>query len=343
MGRMLDALQKVGTAQEAAEVIRPLSAEELAVFGVSPTPAAPSGAEATAEPTSQASPEPSDGVPLHAPIPFAAAEAPEASPPEPAAVPDPVEPMAPSAMHLRRGASERRWADLAATVSPLALNESEAVSSVESPAEVPGKAAEALPPRNPTEPERCSSCQEVADRLLRQLPTGCASAWLFTRATEAEDDAAVLAELAVTLARRSSGEVLVVDLDTRRPSVGPYLGGGAEVPLAEILQGRVDWRDTVRRTKTARLSVLSGEGDPNRPPLSAAQVATFLDELRAHYDLVLLAAAATEQAEVSLWAAHCEATCLSVRLGQVTRHQVRQAAARLQRAGARLEGTVVLG
>lgn len=351
MGRMLEALQKVhkvGTAREAAEAVRPLTAEELALFGVSrPTAPAASSEIPVATPvevTSEAVPSvESVAVP---PPPFAVATpeipvtapaipAPVAPAPETAAVEvaagtsahEADEPTAADASRWRSHASEGRWADLAATV---VLGEAVA--------ETAGTATK----RRRPESGQQRQCGELADRILAQLPEGQAAVLLFTPANETEADAALLAELALALTERSSGEVLVLDTDARRPRVGPYLGIESDGTLADVLQGRLDWREGVRRTKTARLSVLPGGSLAGGHRPENGRLAALLDELRSHYDLVLLAAASATQPEVAQWASQSQAAYLTVSLGQVTGRQLRQAARVLQRSGAALQGAIIL-
>jgi Mrp family chromosome partitioning ATPase len=165
----------------------------------------------------------------------------------------------------------------------------------------------------------------------------------FTHAGDFEESTSMLAELATAMSRRIPGELIIVDADFHHPYLGQFLGIEADRSVVDVLWEAADWQEVVRWTKSARVSILPGGHSPRTwQPSETARLAQLLDELRSHYDLILLQAASVGHPEVAVLARHSDATYLTIQLGRVSRRQVRQAASALQRSGAALLGGIIL-
>jgi Mrp family chromosome partitioning ATPase len=184
----------------------------------------------------------------------------------------------------------------------------------------------------------------LAGAILAPVSPGRPATLLFTHVTDLEDNAALVADLSVATSQRVTGEVIVVDADFQNPRLCHFLGAESNRALPDVLLGIANWREVVQRTKTARLSLLpGGHSAAGCCPPDMSRLGLLLDELRCHYDLVLLQAASVGHPEIGELARHSDATYLTAALGCVSRRQVRWAASVLQRSGAALLGSIVIG
>lgn len=364
MSRMLKALQQVDGAQNQGATVRPLSREDLAAFGLwhlaQPQSGDPQGIALGQKDLPQAVPTspppasaPSSGIDVKAsvsapwPVPPQPIPAPASSPPQsvaaavidcPAAAMPDAEPVVLPVPSSNCSTDDSRWTTPADAISEFAV--------------MTGEPSLGQYPAAPSELDRLLSdaargCQrqyrELADAVVAQLPPGRPAVLLFTQASDAEQNALLLADLSIALSRRTNTGVLLVDADLRNPSLGRLLDAEAQHSWRDVLLGTADWREIVEQTKTPRLNVLSG-GSPwmaewQSPEL--ARIGPMLDEWRSHFELVVLKAASVAHREVGALARHSDATCLTVQLGRVSRRQVRRAAMVLRRSGAALLGSVV--
>lgn len=155
-----------------------------------------------------------------------------------------------------------------------------------------------------------------------------------TSATAQEGKTSAVANLAVLL-QRSGVRVIAVDADLRRARLSTTLGAGSAVGLTQVLAGRADLRDVIRRSDLTDLDVLPAGRPPHDPSemIAGRAFAALLSELREKYDVVLVDTppllAATDGRLVARLA---DATLLVGRLGRVTPQQLRVAIASLDNA-----------
>ena len=187
--------------------------------------------------------------------------------------------------------------------------------------------------------------QGLAENILSQLPSGRAAALVFTSPAGGEGKTSTLVPLAAALADRMSGPMIAVDGNFQRPGLADRFGIESGGGLVEVLAGRTDWREVVRKTGVERLSVLPGGRFPaanDRPPESAG-LARLLDELRREYRLVLLDAASLAHGETAPMIRLCDGTYLVLRLGRTARREARRAIRAVEAGGGRVLGCVLTG
>lgn len=112
---------------------------------------------------------------------------------------------------------------------------------------------------------------------------------LVTAVTGDRDGAQVPVNLAWTLAQTGQ-QVLLVDLDLRRSTVGDMLGMQPATGISDVLAGQHDLQDVIRPTEHPRLSVvLSGTAQPSPSELlSAPSMTEILTWMERQYDHVIL-------------------------------------------------------
>lgn len=94
--------------------------------------------------------------------------------------------------------------------------------------------------------------------------------------------------LAVALAQGGS-RVAVVDCDMRRPATHSHLGNPLSPGLAEVLSGKLTWREAMRRAPVESLDVLHSGRKPHNPGalLDSAAFSRLMEELKEAYEYVL--------------------------------------------------------
>lgn len=112
---------------------------------------------------------------------------------------------------------------------------------------------------------------------------------LISAAAGDHDGAQVSANLAWTLAQAGQ-QVLLVDLDLRRSTVGDMLGLQPAIGMSDVLAGQQGLQDVIRPAEHPCLSVvLSGTAQPSPSELlSARSMADLLNWMERHYDHVIL-------------------------------------------------------
>ena len=148
--------------------------------------------------------------------------------------------------------------------------------------------------------------------------------------------------LAITLAQTGQRTVLI-EADLRRPKTAEYLGLEAKVGLTTVLIGRVDLDDAIQPWGDDGLHVIASGAIPPNPAelLQSRQMATVLERLRRHYDVILIdAPPLLPVADAAVLARQADGAILVVRHGHTTRDQVAAAVDRLVSVEGQLLGTV---
>jgi capsular exopolysaccharide synthesis family protein len=147
--------------------------------------------------------------------------------------------------------------------------------------------------------------------------------------------------LALTDANR---KVVVVEADLRRPKVTRYLGLVGGVGLTNVLTGSAQLEEVVQRYGNGDMSVIAAGPIPPNPGelLASSHMAALIDKLRGEHDYVIVdAPPLLPVADSSGLAVHMDGVLLSVRYGTTRKDQLQQAAATLERVGAKLLGVIL--
>jgi Mrp family chromosome partitioning ATPase len=147
----------------------------------------------------------------------------------------------------------------------------------------------------------------------------------------------------VALAEEVGEDVVVVDANLRSPALANDFGIWADGGLVEVVTGKKDWREVVRKTSAKHLCVLPGgrfAGEDGALP-EDLKLASLLETLRRSHRLVLVDTASLQYPEVAPLSGLCDGTYLVVALGQTEQGVARQAARLIERCGGRVLGCVL--
>jgi capsular exopolysaccharide synthesis family protein len=159
--------------------------------------------------------------------------------------------------------------------------------------------------------------------------------------SEGKTTAVVNLALALVDAKKS---VMIVEADLRRPKVTRYLGLVGGVGLTNLLAGTAEVDEVIQAYGQGGLSVIAAGPTPPNPGelLASSHMAELLAQLRRTNDYVLIdAPPLLPVADSSGLAVHTDGVLLSVRYGATTRDQLAEAAATLDRVGARTLGVIL--
>lgn len=176
---------------------------------------------------------------------------------------------------------------------------------------------------------------------------------MVTSSLPEEGKSTVVAMLAQTYAAAGK-RTLVVECDLRRPVLAGRLGTEPGPGLAEFLLRQAEPGDVVRAVGVAAadgedastFTLIPAGSPPQRPGelLGSERFGTFLDEVRAVYDVILIdSGPLLAVADAVAVAPRADAIVMCVHIDTTTRDQLRTAVARLEAAGHRPAGLVVSG
>lgn len=184
--------------------------------------------------------------------------------------------------------------------------------------------------------ETVFACADAAERILLQTIRDRLRVVMFTSPGDADGTTSVLVALAPELARRATGDILVVDANLRKPDLTSRLNLSVD--------GAVTETTLIYPTNLPRLCVLPAVASEHPPQPTAATLSWFnRDEVGEDWTLVLIDAASLMHPEVAPLAASCDGVYLVVRLGHTARRALAEAAHVLRSVGGRLLGCVVVG
>ncbi len=150
---------------------------------------------------------------------------------------------------------------------------------------------------------------------------------VITSSVPGEGKSTVAANLACALAGGKQN-VLLVEGDLRRPSLAKQLGLGEIAGLGQLLQGKADRFNNIRRLENEDFCVLSAGNIDTSPVefMEPARLAVCLDSVSAGFDWVIIdSPPMLPLADTTIWMRLADAVMLVTRPGVTTRHQLQRA------------------
>ena len=183
---------------------------------------------------------------------------------------------------------------------------------------------------NPSKPRQAPAeeFRTLRTRLNHLQSTQPLRTLVVTSASPAEGKSFTAANLAITQAQLADKRVLLADFDFRRPTVDKTFQIPVSPGMTNYLQGTATLADVMTRVGDSNLYVITA-GDPVPNPLellNLRECATLIEDLRAHFDWVILdSPPLLFAADGNLLATMCDGTILVVRIGATTFDSVSRA------------------
>jgi succinoglycan biosynthesis transport protein ExoP len=168
---------------------------------------------------------------------------------------------------------------------------------------------------------------------------------LLTSARAAEGKTSVTLNLAITLAQ-SGRQVVVVDADLRAGNCHSMLGLGNRYGLVGMLNDDLPLDVGLQRTAIDGLYLLPRGPLPRNPAdlLGSDEMKKVLQNLRERFDFVLIdSPPAIAVSDAAVLAVQCDGVLLVLRAQKTSVEAARRVVERLETAGARILGTVLIG
>jgi capsular exopolysaccharide synthesis family protein len=173
-----------------------------------------------------------------------------------------------------------------------------------------------------------------ADRPLKTI--------LVTSADIGDGKTSVAANLALSIAQRDK-EVILLDVDLRRPSIHDFFELPNQRGLVDLISGEAAISDVLQFKKDRTVTVVTtGEKPPNPTELlSSKKMDQLLSKLEESADVVIIDGPPFIVADAMVMASKVDGVLLVVRPGHTRRSLALGAAEQLKRAGARVVGVVL--
>ena len=151
---------------------------------------------------------------------------------------------------------------------------------------------------------------------------------VITSASPAEGKSFTAANLAISQAQLAGKRVLLADFDFRRPTVNATFQIPGQLGLTDYLTGKASLSEIFYQIADTNLFILPAGGAVPNPLelLNLAQCRTLIDDLRNHFDWVILdSPPLLFAADGNLLSTMCDGTILVVRIGTTTFDSVTRA------------------
>jgi len=151
---------------------------------------------------------------------------------------------------------------------------------------------------------------------------------VITSASPAEGKSFTAANLAISQAQLAGKRVLLADFDFRRPTVNSTFQLPGQLGLTDYLTGKASLSEILYQISETNLFILPAGGAVPNPLelLNLTQCSTLIDDLRNHFDWVILdSPPLLFAADGNLLSTMCDGTILVVRIGTTTFDSVTRA------------------
>jgi capsular exopolysaccharide synthesis family protein len=164
--------------------------------------------------------------------------------------------------------------------------------------------------------------------LVHHDANGSPQVILVTSALPGEGKSTTAINLALAFASDDRGEVLLVDADTRRPTVGRWVEPPPSLGLSDVIEGSVGLDHAILDVKKTRLKVLSA-GDPSPDPvrmLSSEAIGKLFSTLRERFSRIIVdSPPIVPFTDADVIGAQCDGALIVARSGVTPRPALEQA------------------
>ncbi len=137
---------------------------------------------------------------------------------------------------------------------------------------------------------------------------------------------------------------MAISCDLRKPRLHQFFGLDNQPGLSDVLMGRASLKSATKRTEIANLWVLASGSLPEDPAelLSSDLMGAVLDEMREHFDFILLdTAPALVVADANALAQRADGVLVVADAAKTTPQAVAHVRREFERVGARIVGGVL--
>jgi len=192
-----------------------------------------------------------------------------------------------------------------------------------------------------SDPVRSQPLIDLVDRLIRDIEHSSSKVAAFVTLGDEGHSRLVVLQVAVLLAERLTGKVLLVDGDMARCRLSEGLESGQRSGLSELLSGEATGKDCFIPTATNGLSFLpAGKLRHYDVSTSGVVLEKTLQDLAADFGWVLVEVGQAGSLGAAALARQTDATYLVVELGAVETVAAQKALTELRTAGARVLGCI---
>ncbi len=146
------------------------------------------------------------------------------------------------------------------------------------------------------------------------------------------------------VAAMSGQRVVVVDCDLRKQSINDIIDIDSEVGILQVLAGEAPWRSAIVQdpNSDAHIIPVATSGFTPRDVFGSDAMSRLIQELRGHYDLVVLdCAPMLAVAETRILVKHADTVVMVARAGRSAIGAVRSAAQQVEGAGGKVLGVAL--
>lgn len=181
----------------------------------------------------------------------------------------------------------------------------------------------------------------LGTKLLFSKITGQLHTILLSSVEKNENVSEIAANLGVVLAQTGS-QVIIIDANLHKPSLGELFGITNRSSLTDILIGQITSPELTPIEWASGLSVLpAGNITSNAFALLASpHMSDLLDQFKSQVDIVIIAASPLSCADSLFLASHVDGVILAARSGKARRETVKKAVDSLRSVNAQILGTV---
>jgi non-specific protein-tyrosine kinase len=165
---------------------------------------------------------------------------------------------------------------------------------------------------------------------------------MITSPDQGDGKTSVSVNLAINLAQGGK-RVILLDADLRRPTVHKYFSFQDRIGVMDVLEGKVNITNTLKKWGDGRLSVMAaGEGkEIDEEFFSPDKVASLLEELKGMADVVVVDNPPVAVSDTLLFASKVDGILLVIRPGSTNRDMAKLMKQRIESAQGKIVGVVL--